>query len=81
MYQFLKIKKEVKAFIRPEKLNKLAEHLKKKKITCFTIFEGERAGNFSDSKTTFPSLKYPFLHNKIIKIEVVCKKEEVAEIV
>tara|TARA_R110001592_G_scaffold340507_1_gene628700 strand:+ start:138 stop:452 length:315 start_codon:yes stop_codon:yes gene_type:complete len=73
--------KEIKAFIRPEKLTKLAEHLKKENFGGFTIFEGEGAGNYSDPKTTFPSLKHPFLHNKIIKIELVCKKEKVAEIV
>jgi nitrogen regulatory protein P-II 1 len=73
--------KEVKAFIRPGKLTKLAEHLKKEKFCCFTVFEGEGVGNYSDPTTKFPSLKHPFLHNKIIKIELVCKKEEVTDII
>lgn len=73
--------KEIKAFIRPEKLNILAESLKKEQFCCFTVFEGEGVGNYTDPKTRFPSLKFPYLHNKVIKIEMVCKKEEVDSIV
>jgi len=73
--------KEIKAFIRPEKLNKLADHLKKEKFCCFTVFEGEGVGNYSDPKTKFPSLKHPFLHNKVVKIELVCDKEDVESII
>ena len=73
--------KEVKAFIRPEKLTKLAEHLKKENFCCFSIFEGEGVGNYSDPTTKFPSLKHPFLHNQIIKVEIVCNKEEVEDVV
>ncbi|HHC78913.1 MAG TPA: P-II family nitrogen regulator [Flavobacteriia bacterium] len=73
--------KEIKAFIRPEKLNKLAENLKKEQFCCFTVFEGEGVGNYADPVTKFPSLKFPYLHNKVIKVEIVCDKEEVAKIV
>ena len=73
--------KEIKAFIRPEKLNALAESLKREQFCCFTVFEGEGVGNYADPKTRFPSLKFPFLHNKVIKIEMVCDKEDVSNIV
>lgn len=73
--------KEIKAFIRPEKLNKLAEHLKKEKFCCFTVFEGEGVGDYADPITKFPSLKHPFLHNKVVKIELVCDKEDVDSII
>ena len=69
--------KEIKAFIRPEKLNVLAESLKKEQFCCFTVFEGEGVGDYADPKTRFPSLKFPYLHNKVIKIEMVCNKEDV----
>lgn len=73
--------KEIKAFIRPKKLIEVAENLKKEKFCCFTVFEGEGMGDYTDPNTRFPSLKFPFLHNKIIKIELVCKKEDVNSIV
>ena len=73
--------KEIKAFIRPEKLNVLAENLKKEKFCCFTVFEGEGVGKYTDPETSYPSLKFPYLHNKVIKIEIVCNKEEVDKII
>lgn len=73
--------KEIKAFIRPEKLNRLAKHLKKEKFCCFTVFEGEGVGDYADPKTKFPSLKFPYLHNKVVKLEMVCDKEDVINIV
>jgi len=72
--------KEIKAFIRPEKLNKVAQNLKENKFCCFTVFEGEGVGNYADPETEFPSLKHPFLHNKVVKLEIVCKKENVDKI-
>jgi len=68
--------REIKAFIRPEKLIKVAENLKKEHYCCFTVFEGEGTGNIVDPEQEFPSLKHPFLHNKVIKIEIVCSKED-----
>tara|TARA_R110002074_G_scaffold46347_1_gene119329 strand:+ start:904 stop:1233 length:330 start_codon:yes stop_codon:yes gene_type:complete len=73
--------KEIKAFIRPEKLNEVAKSLKKDQFCCFTVFEGEGVGDYSDEDTQFPSLKFPFLHNKIIKIEIVCNKEDVDKLI
>ena len=73
--------REIKAFIRPEKLNSVAENLKKKHYCCFTVFDGEGVGDFVDPETEFPSLKFPFLHSKVVKIEIVCSKEDVSNIV
>ena len=73
--------KEIKAFIRPEKLNEVAKSLKKDQFCCFTVFEGEGVGDYSDEGKQFPSLKFPFLHNKIVKIEIVCNKEDVDKLI
>lgn len=72
--------KEIKAFIREEKLIEVVKHLKKDQFCCFTVFEGEGVGNYTDEDTQFPSLKFPFLHGKVIKIEIVCKKEDVDKV-
>lgn len=73
--------KEIKAFIRPEKLNSVAENLKKEQYCCFTVFQGEGVGDYTDPKTEFPSLNFPFLHNKVVKIEIVCNKADVDKII
>ncbi|MFK5891173.1 MAG: P-II family nitrogen regulator [Flavobacteriaceae bacterium] len=72
--------KEIKAFIRPDKLNKVAQNLKENKFCCFTVFEGEGVGNYADPEKEYPSLKFPYLHAKVVKLEIVCKKENVDNI-
>ncbi|WP_457616384.1 P-II family nitrogen regulator [Lutibacter sp.] len=73
--------KEIKAFIRPEKLIDVAKNLKREQFCCFTVFEGEGVGDFTDPDTEFPSLKFPFLHSKVVKIEIVCDKKYVEKII
>lgn len=72
--------KEIKAFIRKEKLNEVAQHLKENQFWSFTVFIGEGVGEFIDPEKEFPSLDFPFLHHKVVKIEMVTEKENVAEI-
>jgi len=73
--------KEIKAFIRPEKLIDVTKHLKKEHFCCFTVFKGEGVDDYTDPNTEFPSLDFPFLHNKVFKIELVCNKEDVSKII
>ncbi len=73
--------KEIKAFIRPEKLNTVTDNLRREQFCCFTVFEGEGVGNYADPETKFPSLRFPFLHSKVIKLEIVCNQEDVKSIV
>ncbi|SNZ01331.1 P-II family nitrogen regulator [Flagellimonas pacifica] len=72
--------KEIKAFIRKEKLNAVAKALKEKHYCCFTVFEGEGVGDYTDPVKEFPTLKFPFLHTRIIKVEIVCSAEDVDKI-
>jgi nitrogen regulatory protein P-II 1 len=73
--------KEIKAFIRPEKINAVALNLRKNGYCCFTVFEGDGSGNYSDPKKEYPSLKHPYLHNKVAKLEIVCNKKDEKAIV
>tara|TARA_R110002050_G_scaffold200990_2_gene336065 strand:- start:1037 stop:1183 length:147 start_codon:yes stop_codon:yes gene_type:complete len=45
--------KEIKAFIRKEKPNEVAKHLKENQFCCFTVFEGEGVGDYIDPETEF----------------------------
>lgn len=63
--------KELKAFVRPSRLTDIVNKLRQEGFCCLTVFEGEGTGDYSDSKEEWPSLKHPFSHSKIAKIEMV----------
>jgi nitrogen regulatory protein P-II 1 len=71
-----KVMKEIKAFIRTNKVNDVAFNLQKNSFCCFSIFEGDGSGKYSDPDNEYPSLRHPFLHYKIAKLEIVCNKED-----
>lgn len=73
--------KEIKAFIRPRSLSKVYEALRKEGHSCLTVFEGEGTGKYTEIDKEWPSLTFPYLHSKVIKLEMVCKKENLAQIV
>lgn len=73
--------KEVKAFVRPKMITDIYDGLQAEGYCCATITEGEGTGRYSDPRKEFPSLKHPFTHSEIVKIEIVCKPEEVDDIV
>lgn len=72
--------KEIKAFVRPDRLSDIVNHLREEGICCLTIFEGEGTGHYTDEHTDFPSLRHPFSHSKIEKLEVVVPDRNVEKI-
>lgn len=76
--------KEIKAFIRPNKLNEIYGTLKQEGFCCVSIFQGEGTGKFTDPREKFPSLDFPYLHDKVVKMEMVIKDtfvDQVTEII
>ena len=73
--------KEIQAFIRPEKLNPVFDALKHEGFCCMTVFEGEGTGKYTDPTKDWPSLKFPYLHSKVVKIEMVCNNENVDRVI
>ncbi len=71
--------KELKAFVRPERLTDIVYKLREVDISCLTVFEGEGCGDNLDPRDSIASLKHPFMHNRIAKIEVVLEDEEVEQ--
>tara|TARA_R110001592_G_scaffold64751_5_gene198893 strand:+ start:2666 stop:3010 length:345 start_codon:yes stop_codon:yes gene_type:complete len=63
--------KEIKAFVRPDRLSDIVNHLREEGICCLTIFEGEGTGHYTDEHNDFPSLRHTFSHSKIEKLEIV----------
>ncbi|ADR22069.1 nitrogen regulatory protein P-II [Marivirga tractuosa] len=69
--------KEIKAFVRPDRLPDIVNHLREEGVCCLTVFEGEGTGHYTDERKDFPSLRHPFSHAKIAKLEVVLPDKKV----
>jgi nitrogen regulatory protein P-II 1 len=65
------VMKEINAFVRPDRLADIVEHLREEGFCCMTVFKGEGTGHFSYKSKEWPSLDHPFLHSKVAKIEIV----------
>ena len=71
--------REVKAFIRRNRVNEVIKALRDHDFRSVTVTEVEGTGRFTkpDAK---PSLKFLLTHSKMTKLELVCKKEDVSKI-
>lgn len=67
--------KEIKAFIKPIKLENVVDALKESGFNCITLSECEGIGDFKRADA-LPSLKFHFTDSKMIKLELVCQDEE-----
>jgi nitrogen regulatory protein PII len=73
--------KEVKAFIRPIKASDVHQALKLNGYCCMSFSECEGTGLYTDPTENFPTLRFPFLHCPMVKIEIVCPDKEVESVV
>jgi nitrogen regulatory protein P-II 1 len=69
--------KEIKAYVRPDRLSDIVNHLHEVGICCLTIFEGEGTGHYTDERKDYPSLRHTFSHSKIEKLEIVIPDNQV----
>ena len=67
--------KEIKAFIKPNKLENVVEALKVNGFQSVTLSESEGTGTYK-REDSLPSLKFHFTDSKMIKLELVCQNEE-----
>lgn len=72
--------KEIKAFIKPHKLEMVVEELTTSGFESVTLSESEGTGSYKN-QDSLPSLKFHFSDSKMIKLELVCQDEEVEIIV
>ncbi|MCF6214255.1 MAG: P-II family nitrogen regulator [Flavobacteriaceae bacterium] len=68
--------KEIKAYIKPNRLEKVVEALKENGFKSLTLIECEGTGTYK-REDSLPSLKFHFSDSKMIKLELVCQDEEV----
>ena len=72
--------KEIKAFIRPNKVTKIVEQLKAGGFENITVSEAEGTGKFQD-KTAFVSQKFSITDSKIAKLEIVIEDNQIGRVV
>lgn len=74
--------KEIKAFVRPEVFDDMFAALKHEGFCCVTVTECEGTGKYSDpERPEYPSLKIPYMHSKIHKMEIVSRDKDVDNII
>lgn len=71
---------EIKAFIKPSRVQKVVEALRENGFESVTLSQGEGTGAYS-RQGAFPSLDFRFTDSKIVKLELVCQNEEAARAV
>ena len=72
--------KEIKAFIRPNKVNGIVQQLKDQGIDNITISTAEGTGKLQD-ENAFVSGKFSVTDSPIAKLEMVVNKTQVEEVV
>jgi nitrogen regulatory protein P-II 1 len=74
--------KEIKAFVRPEEFDDMFAALKHDGYCCVTVTECEGTGKYSDpERAELPSLKIPYMHSEVLKLEIVARDEDVDSII
>jgi nitrogen regulatory protein P-II 1 len=72
--------KEIKAFIRPNKVNDIVHHLKDAGFENITISSAEGTGKFQD-ENAFVSQKFSITDSEIAKLELVITKDAVNKVI
>ena len=67
--------KEIKAFIKPKRVQKVVEALSESGFKSMTLSQGEGTGAFK-AKGASPSLDFRITDSPVVKLELVCQNEE-----
>lgn len=73
--------KEIKAMIRPEKFEEIYSTLRSEGYCCMTVYYGEGTGRHGDPEKLNATLEFPFLHSKIVKIEILVTDEQQDDVI
>jgi nitrogen regulatory protein PII len=73
--------KLIKAYIRHDMFETVRRALNKEGYTSMNVMEAEGMGSYSDPEHQHGSLKFPALHSKVVKLEMVSEADHVDAIV
>jgi nitrogen regulatory protein P-II 1 len=72
--------KEIKAFVKPFKVNDILNHLLEAGYPNITVSMAEGTGNFKGDESSL-STHFSITDSKVVKIEIVCNDSDVEKIV
>ncbi|MDP3946350.1 MAG: P-II family nitrogen regulator [Lutibacter sp.] len=72
--------KEIKAFVKPNRIQKIIDALTDNGFKSMTLSQAEGTGAFK-AKDAKPSLDFHITDSPVIKIELVCQNEEAQEVI
>ena len=67
--------KEIKAFIKPNRINRVSDALTENGFKSMTLSQSEGTGAFK-AKGARPSLDFHVTDSPVVKLELVCQNEE-----
>lgn len=73
--------KEIKAYIRPERVDNVVRALEESGFCCMTIVNVSGLGQFSDPKKAKYSFEFVEKYSKAVKVELVCNSDQADEVV
>jgi nitrogen regulatory protein P-II 1 len=73
--------KEIKAYIRPERVDNVVRDLEAAGFCCMTIVDVSGLGEYADPEKAKYSFKFVEKYSRNIKIELVCTDEQVEKAV
>lgn len=73
--------KLIKAYIRLDMFESVHQALNKEGYTSMTVMKAEGMGSYSDPEKRHGSLKFPTLHSRVVKLEMVSEADHVDAIV
>jgi len=73
--------KEIKAFIRSKRAKAVCTALRANGFYSMTLTEAEGTGLYTDPAEDFPTFKFPFMHSRVVKVEIVCPDAEMEAII
>jgi len=76
----MKIMKEIKAFIKPNRATQVVKALREHGFDCITLSKAEGTGSFK-RPDAFSSLEFKITDSPVVKLEMVCNDEKVEQII
>lgn len=73
--------KLIKAYLRPNMFETVHRALFEEGYKSMTVMEAEGIGSYSDPEQCHGSLKFPTLHSKVVKLEMVSEAGHVDDII
>lgn len=73
--------KEVKAYVRPERMKAIYNALRSAGHQCMTLTHAEGTGKYTVPRQSDRPPRHPYMHVDVVIMEIICTRDQVEEIV